>query len=137
MKNKKMILIAAIAFVVLVGLLVGLYFLVGPGKKTDTNPSGNKCYFSVMVTHADGSQKTFSYISEEGGKLGAFLEDQGLISSEGADPGMFHTVDGEKADWNVNQSYWAFYLGEDYAMTGIYDTDIADGSVYKLVYTIG
>ena len=137
MKIKKTILIAAIAFVVLVGLLVGLYFLVGPGKKTDTNPSGNKCYFSVMVTHADGSQKTFSYISEEGGKLGAFLEDQGLISSEGADPGMFHTVDGEKADWNVNQSYWAFYIEDDYAMTGIYDTDIADCTVYKLVYTIG
>ena len=140
MKNKKTILIAAIAFVVLVGLLVGLYFLVGPGKKTDAAPSTSPTggyYFSVMVTHADGSQETFSYISEEGGKLGAFLEDQGLISSEGADPGMFHTVDGEKADWNVNQSYWAFYIEGEYAMTGIYDTDIADCTVYKLVYTIG
>ena len=50
---------------------------------------------------------------------------------------MFHTVDGEKADWNVNQSYWAFYEGEEYAMTGIYDTNIVDGAVYKLVYTLG
>ena len=67
----------------------------------------------------------------------AFLEEQGLIESEGADEGMFHTVNGEKADWNVNQSYWAFYLGEDYAMVGIYDTDIEDGVTYKRVYTIG
>ena len=51
--------------------------------------------------------------------------------------GMFHTVDGEKADWNVNQSYWALYLDGEYAMVGIYDTDIVDGTVYKLEYTIG
>ncbi len=92
--------------------------------------------FTVTVVHADGSEKTFDYETSET-KLGAYLETQGLISSEGADPGMFHTVDGEKADWNENQSYWAFYLGEEYAMTGIYDTDISDSAVYKLVYTKG
>ena len=92
--------------------------------------------FTVTVVHADGSEKAFNYKTTET-KLGDYLESQGLIDSEGADDGMFHTVDGEKADWNVNQSYWAFYQGEEYAMTGIYDTDIADGAIYKLVYTIG
>ena len=92
--------------------------------------------FTVTVVHADGSEKAFSYETTET-KLGDYLESQGLIDSEGADDGMFHTVDGEKADWNVNQSYWAFYLGEEYAMTGIYDTAITDGAAYKLVYTIG
>ena len=92
--------------------------------------------FTVTVVHADGSEKTFDYETSDS-KLGSYLETQGLISSEGADPGMFHTVDGEKADWNENQSYWAFYQGEEYAMTGIYDTSITDGAVYKLVYTIG
>ena len=92
--------------------------------------------FTVTVVHADGSEKTFNYETTDT-KLGDYLQDQGLIESEGADDGMFHTVDGEKADWNVNQSYWAFYQGEEYAMTGIYDTDIADGAIYKLVYTIG
>ena len=92
--------------------------------------------FTVTVIHADGSSKEFSYRTDAE-KLGAFLEEKGLIDSKGADTGMFHTVDGEKADWNVNQSYWAFYLGEEYAMTGIYDTSITDGAVYKLVYTLG
>ena len=127
-----------------VAAVAAVYFLIGPGKTTDTgatigtDAAGNTvsgCSFTVEVIHADGSAKTFSYTAE--GKLGAFLETEGLISSEGADPGMFHTVDGEKADWNENQSYWAFYLGEDYAMSGIYDTDIEDGETYKLVYTIG
>ena len=64
-------------------------------------------------------------------------KEKGLILADKANPGMFHTVDGEKADWNVNKSYWAFYLGEEYAVKGIYDTPITDGAVYKLVYTIG
>ena len=130
--NKKTTVIALIALVVLVAVLAAVYFLVGPGKATEPASTGS---FTVLVVHADQSEKTDTYTAT--GKLGAFLESQGLISAEGADPGMFHTVDGEKADWNVNQSYWAFYLGDDYAMTGIYDTDIEAGMVYKLVYTIG
>ena len=102
-----------------------------PGDKTAATMK-----FTVTVVHADGSEKAFNYETTET-KLGDYLESQGLIDSQGADDGMFHTVDGEKADWNENQSYWAFYLGEEYAMTGIYATDITDGAAYKLVYTIG
>jgi hypothetical protein len=46
-------------------------------------------------------------------------------------------VDGEDADYSVNQSYWAFFVGDDYAMEGMNTTAITDGAVYKLVYTIG
>lgn len=130
MNNKKLIL-AAVALVAVVAILAGVYL----ATQSAPAAAGAKA-ITVTVIHADGTEKVFSY-NTDAEKLGAFLESQGLISSEGADPGMFHTVDGEKADWNVNQSYWAFYLGEDYAMTGIYDTDIADGGIYKLVYTLG
>ena len=129
MKNKKTVL-AVIALVAVVAIFAGVYFATRPEAA-----QGAKA-FSVTVVHADGSTKEFDYRTDAE-KLGTFLEEKGLIDSEGADEGMFHTVDGEKADWNVNQSYWAFYLGEEYAMTGIYDTTITDGAVYKLVYTIG
>ena len=129
MKNKKLI-IALIAFVAVIGIVAGIWFATRPKAE-----AGSKA-FTVIVVHADGSQKTFEY-KTDADKLGAFLEEKGLICSEGADKGMFHTVDNEKADWNINQSYWAFYLGEDYAVTGIYDTVVTDGAVYKLVYTIG
>ena len=129
MKNKKLIL-AVVALALIIAVLAGVYLATRPqaveGQKNVT----------VVIVYADGSEKKFDYRTDET-KLGVVLEEKGLISSEGADEGMFHTVDGEKADWNVNQSYWAFYLGEDYAMTGIYDTPITDGTVYKLVYTIG
>lgn len=142
--NKK-IIIAIAALIVLVALVAGIYFVAtasdpsDSGATTGTDSAGSTvsgCSFTVTVVHADGTEKSIPYTAPEG-KLGAFLEAEGLISSEGADAGMFHTVDGEKADWNENQSYWAFYLGEEYAMTGIYDTDIVSGAVYKLVYTVG
>lgn len=129
MKNKKLIL-AVIALVLVVAALAAVYFISRPSAQ-----EGSKA-FTVTVIHADGSEKKFDYRTDAE-KLGAFLEEKGLIDSQGADQGMFHTVDGEKADWNVNQSYWAFYIGEDYAMTGIYDTLIEDGAAYKLVYTLG
>ena len=129
MKNKKLIL-AVIGFVAVIGIMAGVWFATRPEVQ-----EGGKA-FTVVVVHANQTEKTFQY-NTDAEKLGAFLEEKGLISSEGADSGMFHTVDGEKADWNENQSYWAFYLGEEYAVKGIYDTPITDGAVYKLVYTIG
>lgn len=134
MKNKKLIIIV-LAFVALVGLVAGLWF-GSQNKPNESSGGAAGTSFTVIVVHADGSERTMEYTTEET-KLGTFLEAEGLISSEGADAGMFHTVDGEKADWNESQSYWAFYVGEDYAMTGIYDTAISDGTTYKLVYTIG
>ena len=129
MKNKKLI-IALLVLVFAVATLLSVYYASGPSVQ-----EGSKA-ITVTVVHADGSEKKFEYRTDAE-MLGAFLEEKGLIDSQGADQGMFHTVDGEKADWNVNQSYWAFYLGEEYAMTGIYDTPITDGAIYKLVYTLG
>lgn len=105
-------------------------------ETTAGTAGGDLLQFTVIVTHADKTEKVFLYEAQPG-KLGAFLETEGLIKSEGADDGMFHTVDGEKADWNENQSYWAFYVDNEYAMKGIYDTDIVGGTTYKLEYTLG
>ena len=129
MNNKKQIL-TLVALIVVVGLFAGVWFATRPQSVEGTKS------FTVLVVHGDKTEKTFTYTTDAE-KLGAYLEEQGLIDSKGADAGMFHTVDGEKADWNVNRSYWAFYLGEEYATEGIYATTIADGAAYKLVYTLG
>ena len=105
----------------------------GEEKKDDAG----KIQFTVIVTHKNTTEKIFLYDADAGTKLGTFLEQAGLIDSTGADQGMFHTVDGEKADWNTDQSYWAFYIDNEYAMKGIYDTVAENGRNYKLVYTVG
>ena len=63
--------------------------------------------------------------------LGAALYELELVN----DPSFFDTVNGIKADWDANQAYWAFYVGDDYAMVGANDTVIAGGETYKFVYT--
>ena len=127
MNNKKQIL-TLVALIVVVGLFAGVWFATRP-----QSVEGAKS-FTVLVVHGDKTEKTFTYTTDAE-KLGVFLEQEGLIVGSG--DGMFHTVDGEKADWSVNQSYWALYLGNEYATAGIYDTDIVDGTTYKLEYTLG
>ena len=126
--NKKKIILALVALIVVVGVFVGVWFATRP-ESTEGAKS-----ITVQVVHADKTEKSFTYTTDAE-KLGAFLEAENLIVGSG--DGMFHTVDGEKADWSVNQSYWAFYVNGEYATAGIYDTDIVDGTVYKLEYTLG
>lgn len=130
MKNKK-ILIAAIVIVALIAVMVGVYFAARPavaeGAKT----------ISVTVVHADGSEKQFQYRTDEE-YLGPVLLAEGLAEGENGPYGLtIYVVDGEKADWNENQSYWALYIGEEYAATGADSTPVKDGDSFKLVYTIG
>lgn len=127
MNNKKLIL-ALVALILVVGVFAGVWFAT-----RSQSTEGSKT-FTLQIVHADKTEKTLTYSTDET-KLGVFLEAEGIIAGDG--DGMFHTVDGEKADWSVNQSYWALYLDGEYAMSGIYDTDIVDGTTYKLEYTIG
>ena len=128
--NKKIVL-AVVAFVAIIAVFLGVWALTRPATS-----QGSKAY-TVTVVHSDGTKKEFSYRTDRE-FLAEALTDAGLVEGKITQYGLtVHTVDGEKADWNENQSYWAFYVGEDYAMTGIYDTPIEDGAAYKLVYTIG
>lgn len=127
--NKK-IVIAVIALVAVVGLMVGVWFATRPETQ-----KGDKT-ITVTVVHQDNSSKTFTY-KTDADYLGDVLYAEGLIKAEGVDDGMFNIVDGEKADWNENKSYWSLYVGEEYAMQGVETTPILDGSSFKLVYTIG
>ena len=133
MKNKKWlwILVAAIALVTVVGLMLGIYVATRPETS-----AGDK-HITVTVVHKDGTEKEFSYNTNEE-YLGTVLQGAELIEGEQGPYGLqIFSVDGETADWNVDQSYWALYVGEEYGTTGVDQTPIHDGDTFKLVYTIG
>ena len=131
MKNKKQILIAVLVLCAVIGLLLGVYF----GSRPET-AQGEK-HISVTVVHKDGTQKVFSYDTDEE-YLGPVLLAEGLVEGEEGPYGLtISAVDGETADWNVDQSYWALFIGEEYATTGADTTPVNDGDSFKLVYTIG
>ena len=130
MKNKKLIVIA-LALVVLVGAMMGVYMATRPetaaGAKTVT----------VTVVHADGSAKDFTCHTDEE-YLGPVLLAEGLVVGEMGPYGlMISAVDGEEAVWEVNGAYWALFVGDEYATSGADTTPVYDGSAFKLEYTIG
>lgn len=122
--------ILTIAVVLVVALLAAAYFLTRP----DT-AEGMKS-FTLTVVHKDGTTKEMPMKSDKM-YLGEHLQEKGIISGEEGQYGLYiHEVDGEKAVFEEDGAYWAFYEGENYAMLGIDQTPITEGGVYKLVYTI-
>lgn len=89
---------------------------------------------TVIVVHADKSEKRFSYTTAES-YLDKVLLAQGLIPAGNIVDGMFTVVDGEEASWQKDKAYWALYIDEQYALVGICDAKVEDGAVYKLIYT--
>lgn len=128
MKNKKLI-VAAVAVVVVIALMAGIWFATRP-----ETAKGAKVY-TVTVVHKDGTVKEFSYHTDA-----EFLDDallaEGLIAGEDGPYGLtVITVDGEDAVWDSDNAYWAIWIGEEMATTGISEIPVYDGSSFKLEYT--
>ena len=68
--------------------------------------------------------------------VGEALVDCDLVSGEIGQFGLYiKSVNGIVADYDVDQSYWAFYVNGDYAVSGVDTTEISNGVVYRLEYT--
>ena len=111
MKNKKLVLIA-VAVVAVIAILLGIYMVSRPETAAGAKE------ITVTVVHKDGTSKDFVYNTDEE-YLGPVLLTEGLVEGEEGPYGLsISAVDGETADWNVDQSYWALFIGEEYATTG-------------------
>lgn len=129
-QTKKLVL-AAIALAVLIAVFAGVWFTTRPaavqGAKTIT----------VEVVHADGSEKQFTYHTDE-----EYLDDvllgEGLVEGDTGDWGLYITkADGEEASYDADQAYWAVYQNGEYAQVGVSELPVNDGDTFSLVYTVG
>lgn len=86
--------------------------------------------FTFVVTLADGATTTYT-IHTDKKTVGAALLELELIAGEESTYGLYvKTVQGVTADYDVDKTYWAFYIDGEYAMTGVDQTDIKDGTTY-------
>ncbi len=68
--------------------------------------------------------------------LGDALIEHALIDGEAGQFGLYiKKVNGITADYDADQSYWAFYQNGEYMLTGVDTTEIFGGEHYELVYT--
>ena len=100
----------------------------------DTTLGEGNTAVSVAVK-ADDRTVTFTIMTDKT-ILGDALTDTGLVEGENGAYGLYiKKVNGITADYSVNQSYWAFYINGEYAITGVDSTEISADANYELVYT--
>lgn len=92
--------------------------------------------FYFTVKNVDNTVTCFE-IHTDKTTVGAALVELGLVEGSQSDWGLFvTTVNGITADWDTEGTYWAFYIGDEYAQTGVDSTDIVAGTTYTFVKTV-
>ena len=116
--------------------LVMVFALTACGAKEEA-PAADAVSFKVVVTDLDGKETTFEY-SSNAASVGEALVAEGLIEGHETEYGRYiDTVNGITADWDADQTYWAFYINGEYATTGIDGTEIVADTTYGLTLTKG
>ena len=86
--------------------------------------------FLFTVVDKDGNETIFE-IHTDKTIVGDVLMEHDLIAGEDGDFGLYvKTVNGITADYDVDGTYWAFYINGEYAMSGVDSTEITDGATY-------
>ena len=126
MKNKLSVLLC----VVLIAAMA-LSMAACGGKKEAAAPGGT-VHYTVITVDLDGNETRLEITSDKE-MVGEELLAQGIIAGEMGDYGLYvKTVNGLTLDWDKDAKYWAFYIGEDYAVTGVDMTPAEEGVTYIL-----
>ena len=130
MKNKKKLLLIIIP-IVLIAAMVTAFFAFRP--KTQ---QGSKAVVIEVVDNEKNS-KVYTVKTDAEFLRQAMEETKGLtFSGTESEYGlMVSEINGVTADYNVDQSYWAFYVNGEYCQYGIDSQPVYDGDQFKIEYT--
>ena len=86
--------------------------------------------FSFVCRDLDGTETVFEVHTNQT-VVGEALQELGLIDGEEGPYGLYVlTVNGILQEYDTTGHYWAFYINDDYAMTGVDVTEIAPDTAY-------
>lgn len=101
----------------------------GASSDVTESPKAQKS-FTFVVVDAKGKETSFE-ITTEKATVGEALLDEGLISGDNAQYGLYvKTVNGLTLDYDTDGKYWAFYVNGEYGMAGVDETEIKPGETY-------
>ena len=104
-----------------------------PVRETVTAVGEGNTLFHLKVTDKEGVVSLYE-VHTDAETVGAALFNLGLIAGEN---GLYDTVCGETLSWDSDHMYWAFYIGDKFASTGLDETVITPDASYSLVATKG
>lgn len=86
--------------------------------------------FDFTVVNMAGEEATFEVHTDKA-TVGEALLEHGVIAGEDSEYGLYvKTVNGETVDYDKDGKYWAFYVNDEYGMTGVDATEITEGDSY-------
>lgn len=92
---------------------------------------------TVSVTVEVGESSVVFTVKTDKTTLADALLEHNLIGGEESVYGFtIYTVNGIEADFTRDNAYWAVYIGDSYAPTGVSLIEIEDGAEYKFVYEV-
>ena len=87
--------------------------------------------FPFTVVDKEGNETLFE-IHTDKEMVGEALLELDLIKGEDGAYGLYvKTVNGITADYDIDQTYWAFYVNDEYAVSGVDTTEIQNGQTYS------
>ena len=115
------------------------------GTPEQTEEIGNQAVSEAVTVMGEGETKFFfTVMGQEGTEtsfeihtdkdiVGEALLELGLISGEESEFGHFvKSVNDIVADFEIDGTYWAFYVNGEYAMSGVDTTTIEEDASYML-----
>lgn len=88
--------------------------------------------FPLVIVDKEGNTITVT-VNTDAETVGAALQNVGLLEGTQGDYGLYiSAVNGIRAVYEEDGSYWAFYINDKYAMTGVDQTPITEGETYTL-----
>ena len=101
------------------------------GEEEKTVLGEGATVFDFKATDKEGNVKSFEIHTDEKTVGDALLKLE-LIEGEPGEYGLYvKKVNGILADYDVDQTYWAFYVNGEYAMTGVDATNVEAGATYE------
>lgn len=128
MKKK---ILGVIAIIVVIAALLGVYFAFRE------QPAQGLKTVSVEVVLSDGENEIYETSTDAEYLRQVLDEIDGITYGEtqsGFGP-MVTEVNGERAVYEENGAYWAFYVNGEYCNYGISDQPVNDGDEFRIEYT--
>lgn len=130
MKKSLKIVLGVTGVVVLVAALVAVWMIFGAKPQ-----AGAKEITIEVINSADES--TVYELNTDAEYLRQAMDEAEGLTYDGTESEyglMVSTVNGEVADYNVDGSYWSFYVNGEYCNYGIDTQPVVDGDAFVIEY---
>ena len=124
-RNKKMI-----CFTAMVLVMFSICFGCSGKKEEIKSSDGSEKEFVLTVIDSEGAQTEHQVVTTKE-TVGEALLEKGLIEGDDGPYGIYvKTVTGKTLDYDKDGKYWAFYIDDEYASSGVDKTEIVEGVSY-------